>query len=389
MSRSLRFLGVAVFAWAGIRAVSLGMVPGTELLAIDRPAAAAEVADARPALPPVERTDLTPPELASVPTPPPPGYYPQTYGAYPGYPPPPLPPYGYAAAYPPPQRVYYHPAPVAYLPASMPRHRAQSAPRYAELHDYPGLPFTREPAYTRKPVPPLEQWPLAQIVSGRSRRVPAVASSVPQPARFDRLVLSSWAMLRQRPGPGSLGTNGMLGGSQAGMRLLYRFNDRFAASLRTAVPLSTATRGGEAALGLRFQPLSSIPVSLTAERRQAFGRGGGRSAFALFVEGGLWERPVVAGFSLDAYFQGGVVGTRRRDLFVDGAATLTRPLWRGVSVGGGVWGGMQPGLSRLDVGPRVSLRLGRGMRAHLDYRYKALGNAQPGSGAVVTLAGDF
>ena len=58
-------------------------------------------------------------------------------------------------------------------------------------------------------------------------------------------------------------------------------------------------------------------------------------------------------------------------------------------VGGGVWGGMQPGLSRLDVGPRVSMRLRRGMRVHLDYRYKALGNAQPGSGAVVTLAGDF
>lgn len=196
-------------------------------------------------------------------------------------------------------------------------------------------------------------------------------------------------MVRQKPGPGSLGTNGMLGGSQAGMRFLYRFNDRFAANLRTSVPLGTAVRGGEGAIGLRVQPFPSIPISLTAERRHAFGQGAGRSAFALFAEGGLWDRPIVAGFNLDAYVQGGVVGARRRDLFFDGGATLTRPLWRGLSVGGGVWGGVQPGLSRLDVGPRVSLRLRRGMRIHVDYRYQALGNAQPGSGAVVTLAGDF
>ena len=109
----------------------------------------------------------------------------------------------------------------------------------------------------------------------------------------------------------------------------------------------------------------------------------------MFAEGGLWQRPIAAGFALDAYLQGGVVGMRRRDLFVDGSATLTRPLWRNFSFGAGVWGGMQPGLSRIDVGPRLSIKLPRGMRAHLDYRYEAAGNALPGSGPVVTLAGDF
>ena len=29
MTASTRFLGLAVFAWAGVRAISLGMVPGT------------------------------------------------------------------------------------------------------------------------------------------------------------------------------------------------------------------------------------------------------------------------------------------------------------------------------------------------------------------------
>lgn len=50
---------------------------------------------------------------------------------------------------------------------------------------------------------------------------------------------------------------------------------------------------------------------------------------------------------------------------------------------------VQPGLNRLDVGPRLSLRVGQQMRAHVDYRLNVAGNASPGSGAVVTLAGDF
>jgi hypothetical protein len=33
--------------------------------------------------------------------------------------------------------------------------------------------------------------------------------------------------------------------------------------------------------------------------------------------------------------------------------------------------------------------MGKGVRMHLDYRFKLLGNAEPGSGGVVTLAGDF
>ena len=51
MSRSLRFLGFAVTAWVGIRAVSLGMVPGTEMLAIDRPANAATLPETTPLAP--------------------------------------------------------------------------------------------------------------------------------------------------------------------------------------------------------------------------------------------------------------------------------------------------------------------------------------------------
>jgi hypothetical protein len=95
------------------------------------------------------------------------------------------------------------------------------------------------------------------------------------------------------------------------------------------------------------------------------------------------------GSTLDAYFQGGVVDFNNPGWFVDGQAAITRPVWRNLSAGFGAWGGAQPGLSRLDVGPRASLRVGSRMRVHLDYRLKLAGSAEPGSGGVVTLAGDF
>ncbi len=59
--------------------------------------------------------------------------------------------------------------------------------------------------------------------------------------------------------------------------------------------------------------------------------GGGRNAFALFAEGGLYQRPMPWQFNLDAYLQGGVVGVKSRDWFVDGALALTRPVYSNFS----------------------------------------------------------
>jgi hypothetical protein len=231
---------------------------------------------------------------------------------------------------------------------------------------------------------------------------PKLASAAPVPARqstpsfaevrfpraFDRLQLSSWAMMREQPGMEGLANGGTLGGSQAGARLLWRFSPQLAASVRTSAPVNSQ-RGGEAALGVRYQPLTSWPIALTVERRKALGDYGGRDAFALFAEGGLYGQSMPWRSTLDAYFQGGIVDFNNPDWFVDGQAAMTRPVWRNLSAGLGVWGGAQPGLSRLDIGPRASLRVGRGMRVNLDYRYKLLGSAEPGSGGVVTIAGDF
>jgi hypothetical protein len=247
------------------------------------------------------------------------------------------------------------------------------------------------------PIPKLDDWPLSRIASAAmpSRRSTTNAGqqSLPQPilqARLDRLQLSAWALLRGQPGAPGLATGGTLGGSQAGARLTYQVSPLLAASLRSSSPVGGGARGGEIAAGIRVTPFRTIPVSLTAERRQAIGStGGGRSAFAMFVEGGVYQRPIAWGFDLDAYAQAGVVGVRSRDLFADGAFTLTRPLYGRFSAGLGMWGGVQPGLYRVDAGPRLSMKVRSNMRVHLDWRQRLAGTAEPGSGPAVTLAADL
>ena len=225
----------------------------------------------------------------------------------------------------------------------------------------------------------------AAVITGR-QSTPALSAR-----RIDRLQLSSWALLRGRQGqllgPSSLASGGQLGGSQAGARLLYNFTHQIAAAFRASTDVGR--RGAEFAAGVRVQPLVSVPVWVTAERRQRLGSYTGRNAFAIFAESGIYQHPLPGRFSLDAYLQTGVVGLKSGDWFVDGAAAVTRPVYQNFSAGLGVWGGAQPGLYRVDVGPRVTMKVRSNIRIHFDYRQKLAGNAQPGSGPAVTLGADF
>jgi len=86
-----------------------------------------------------------------------------------------------------------------------------------------------------------------------------------------------------------------------------------------------------------------------------------------------------------------MVGLRSRDLFVDGAARLSRRIGA-VEVGGGAWGAAQPGASRLDAGPSLSWRLpvrDANLRLQADWRFRIAGDAAPRSGPALTLAADF
>ncbi len=359
MSAAIRFLAVAVIGWGTVRATTLGVIPGADLFTAQRSEAA---------VPPIVATSLPPIDpMYGYALAPDPAGYPSQYAAG-------SPPY----AYPPPRTQPYY-----YLPAAMP------APVTPIAHIPP-------PIFT-SPLAQLDQWPLhgfasAAIPPGRSTPAgsPEAATAAPMSKpKFDRLQLTAWALVRQEPGPASLSGNGMLGGSQAGARLTYHFNRQIAASLRTSSPVGGTARGGEVAAGIRITPFRLIPVALTAERRQAFGRAGGRSDFAAFLEGGVYQRPIAWGFNLDAYAQAGVIGVRSRDLFADGAFTFTRPVYNRFSAGFGVWGGAQPGLYRVDAGPRVSMRVRNNMAVHVDWRQRLAGNADPRSGPALTLAADF
>jgi hypothetical protein len=358
MSPSLRFLAIAVIGWGGLRAATLGMLPGAPLFEI-APSQAKAPPIMATVFPPIEPLAAAPDEAAAQ------SFTPAAIGV--------------AAS---PSRPHYAPIP---WPARPARYRTQIIPEPA-------------PAFYAS-VPALDQWPLARLAAASSpplkSNVAIPGQSIPEAIRkaaFDRIQLTSWAMLRSpqalSSSPSSLASGGTLGGSQAGARLAYNFNRQLSATLRTTS--AVGKRGGEVALGARIQPLGGIPLWVTAERRQRLGRyGGGRNAFALFLEGGAYDRPMPWRFRLDAYFQGGVVGLHHRDRFVDGALTMTRPVYKNFSAGLGLWGGAQPGVYRVDAGPRVTMRVRNNVKVHLDYRQRLAGNAEPGSGPALTLAGDF
>lgn len=366
MKPSLRFLALAVAGWAGLRAVTLGVLPGAEIFRIDR-------SEAKPPpiiptqFPPIEAIAPANADSASADL----RQAALTYGQAP------------AVGGPPRTAVYYGgPAlPLGHSPTPVASSLREPRPQFYS------------------PIPALDQWPLlglaAMSVPPLQSTVVTPAQSVPAALRrsgIDRLQLTAWALLRAQSagiaGSRSLASGGSLGASQGGARLTYNFTRQIAATFRTTSEVGR--RGGEIAAGMRIQPVAAIPLWIDAERRQRVGRyGGGRSAFALFFEAGVYGRPMPLHFLLDGYLQGGVVGFRSRDGFIDGALTLTRPVYKQFSAGLGVWGGAQPGLYRVDAGPRVTMRVRNNLRVHFDWRQRLAGNATPGSGPAVTLAGDF
>ena len=373
MRPSLRFLSIAIVGWAGVRVATLGALPGGAVTPIlpaprvaSRPSAIVPtqfpaLAPVAPAIPLAASAMIQPVTIQYV-----------VGGAL-----------GFASPRPLVVPIHY-------------RYQGEDPPPVHYASYTPILPEPRPNFYSR--VPQLDEWPLSRIAAAS---MPARSQTTTAPmqtqapaiaARLDRIQLTMWAMLRGRQGgigaPNSLASGGTLGGSQAGARLFYNISPSLAVVLRSSSDVGR--RGGEVAAGIRYQPIRSVPVWVTAERRQALGRyGGGRNDFALFAEGGVYDRPGPWGFMIDGYAQAGIVGVNSRDLFADGGFTLTRPVYDRFSAGFGVWGGVQPGVYRVDAGPRLTMRVRRNVKVHIDWRQRLSGNALPGSGPAVTLAGDF
>lgn len=212
--------------------------------------------------------------------------------------------------------------------------------------------------------------------------------ALPPAAR--RLSGYAWLFFRE-DGPSALAPGGTLGGSQAGFRLSWRLNDDLARPLslsgRLYAPLDDLD-GAEAAAGIEWQPLRSVPVRLLAERRQALGSNG-RSAFSLLAYGGFNDAEVAGPVVADFYGQAGVVGGHSTDLFADGSLRLSVAPARGVKVGAGVWAAVQPDAERLDVGPTASVRITSRSALQADWRFRIAGDSAPDSGPTLTLATDF
>ena len=227
------------------------------------------------------------------------------------------------------------------------------------------------------------------LLPGLPRGTPS-ARPLRSPSRWSG---SAWLVARGGAGTAPGGLGGQLGGSQAGARVAYLLDrkHRIALAGRVTSPLGDGLR--EAAVGVEWQP-TRLPVRLVAEQR--FAIAGGRSGPAIGIVGGVGPVALPLGFRLEAYGQAGVIRRSDTEAYADAAARIARPLGvvAGVRVdlGAGAWGGAQRGASRLDVGPSLSASLPLGkqsVRVSLDWRERVAGAARPGSGAALTLGTDF
>jgi hypothetical protein len=210
----------------------------------------------------------------------------------------------------------------------------------------------------------------------------------PTPTAADRrLSGSAWGIVRRGVASGFPG--GQLGGSQAGLRMAYALgaSRRVAVTVRVSSPIGGA--GSEAAAGVEYR-LARLPLRIIAEQRLSLD--GGSGGQALYAVGGTAPVPMAAGFRLEGYAQGGVVLRRGVQGFADGAARLTRAISDGLDIGGGVWGGVQPDVARVDVGPTIGYVLPvprHRLRLSVDWRQRIAGRARPGSGPALSIGTDF
>ncbi|WP_199553403.1 hypothetical protein [Sandaracinobacteroides hominis] len=245
----------------------------------------------------------------------------------------------------------------------------------------------------------------------------AMAPGAPEAAAWEadvkqltrRWSLAAYTLSRGGGTGDPLAASPILGGGQSGAAIAYLVNPLGKARVSVVGRVTAAARpdGGidsettEAALGLRLQPFRSLPVAVDVERRFALGVYS-RNAWAARVSGGTQGRAKAFGvpLKLEGYGEAGVVEgfTSQPDVYGGAQARGAAPLFRmgrvDIDGGAGVWGGVQRSYgvtaSRLDLGPSARFQISPWpFTAQVDYRWRAAGNALPGSGPVITVAGEF
>lgn len=235
--------------------------------------------------------------------------------------------------------------------------------------------------------------------------IPDAAAPVPlspglAERKGDRWSADAW-MLARKEAPLSPGTErSVYGGSQAGAVLRYHIAPTSGYRPLAYVRVSSATgavRESEIALGLGVRPIPSLPITLAAEARGfrgADGRKSFRPAVLAYTE--LPPLSLPLGLVGETYVQAGYVHGRYKSAFVDGQLRVDRKIAQvggsSLRLGGGIWGGMQKGASRLDAGPGASALVdiwGTPSRVSLDWRFRLLGDAEPKSGPALTISAGF
>lgn len=282
-------------------------------------------------------------------------------------------------------------APPPYAGASAARPRAPLLPERPESADLAPPAAFDNPSTDRLAAPVVKPEPI------ETAAVAEPLKTLPGPIR---MLTSAWIVYRGGGGTGSaLASGGQLGASQAGARVRAELlalgrATSLGGNLRASMPLSLDS-GREAAVGLSVRREGRVSGEVLIERRIGLDRGA-RDTFAVIAAAGTSEIALFDDILLSAYGQAGFVGLRSRRGFVDGAVRVGRRVAQvsgiGVDVDLNARGAVQPGLSRIDIGPGLSVpfRLGAiGTRFSLEWRHRVAGQARPATGPAVTLGADF
>lgn len=227
------------------------------------------------------------------------------------------------------------------------------------------------------------------------------APHVPAANRDKRWRMDAWLLLREGAAPATATGDrpAAYGASQIGAILAYRLapGARRDPALYVRASHALVTDGEtEVALGARIRPLGDLPLLAHAELRTTRSAQGTELRPATFLAGGVDDRPLPLGLVASGYAQAGVVGGEFATGFIDGAFRVDRTLLKkdtaSLDAGLGAWGGAQRDAERLDLGPTARIRLdigGKPARLAADWRIRVAGNAEPASGAAITLSTGF
>jgi hypothetical protein len=287
------------------------------------------------------------------------------------------------------------------------RYRA-SAPQVTRVARFAGYPRSEITVGARLAASTLNSVPLeALMLTQTTARVPElpaplIAFAPPgniRTAQTHAVHFYGYSFFR-KPSSASLSAlNGQYGGSQSGFGVTWDLDRqrqgkdvaRFAVLARGAIAHGD-TSERELATGIRWRPLTRVPVSLSVERRFRHAR---PDANAAYLAGGT-SLALPQAFRLDTFAQAGIVSGRAGGPFFDFSAQADRTFFQhgehGAGAGAGIWGGGQSDIFRIDVGPTVRTDIaisGGYLRVRADWRFRVAGEALPASGPAMTLSTSF